>query len=272
MVSGGRAPGHNRAVDGVPAFAATSGSIATRFAGRLSGRHPAAIFFGALGAGFILLAGVAILLGLLVTDVLTHSGGIGPADESFVKSLAHDRTGTLNDVSAVGSAVGGAPVLPILAGLVAIVCAFKRRWLIAGFAVFVLTLESATYRVTSLLVPRERPHVHRLENLPADASFPSGHTAAAIAVYAGLVLLLTSRVRDGRVRATAWIVAVLLPIFVAMSRMYRGMHHPLDVAGGVVIGIGAISVLLFACRAAGCAERAPVRERSARRSTTARAA
>ena len=29
--------------------------------------------------------------------------------------------------------------------------------------------------------------------------------------------------------------------FVAFSRMYRGMHHPLDVAGGVIIGIGAIA-------------------------------
>jgi membrane-associated phospholipid phosphatase len=38
-----------------------------------------------------------------------------------------------------------------------------------------------------------------------------------------------------------------------MARMYRGMHHPLDVAGGVLVGIGAIVLLLFACRAAGAA-------------------
>jgi membrane-associated phospholipid phosphatase len=44
--------------------------------------------------------------------------------------------------------------------------------------------------------------------------------------------------------------------FVALSRMYRGMHHPLDVAGGVIIGIGAILLLLFACRAAGAAAEA----------------
>jgi membrane-associated phospholipid phosphatase len=253
MVSGGRAPGHNRAVDGVPAFAATSGSIATRFAGRLSGRHPAVIFFGALVAGFIMLAGVSILLGLFVTDVLTHVAGIGSADGSFVKSLVHDRTATLNDVSAVGSAVGGAPVLPILAGLVAIVCAFKRRWLIAGFAVFVLCVESATYRIASIVVPRERPDVKRLEDLPVDASYPSGHTAASLAVYAGLVLLLSTRVKDPRGRIALWAAAVILPLFVAFSRMYQGMHHPLDVAGGILVGIGAILVLLFACRAAGAA-------------------
>jgi membrane-associated phospholipid phosphatase len=31
------------------------------------------------------------------------------------------------------------------------------------------------------------------------------------------------------------------------------MHHPLDVAGGALVGIGAILVALFACRAAGAA-------------------
>ena len=35
--------------------------------------------------------------------------------------------------------------------------------------------------------------------------------------------------------------------------MYRGMHHPLDVGAGALIGIGAVLVLLFACRAAGVA-------------------
>jgi membrane-associated phospholipid phosphatase len=45
--------------------------------------------------------------------------------------------------------------------------------------------------------------------------------------------------------------------------MYRGMHHPLDVAGGALIGIGAIVALLFACRAAGAAaERVTARRRS----------
>ena len=135
-------------------------------------------------------------------------------------------------------------------------CAFLRTWLIAAFAVFVLVVESATYSVTSLAVSRQRPDVKRLEDLPADASFPSGHTAAAIAVYAGLVLLLTSRFPTRGLRFIAWAVAILIPCFVALARMYRGMHHPLDLAGGLVIGVGALLVLLFACRAAGVAHAA----------------
>ena len=127
-----------------------------------------------------------------------------------------------------------------------------------------LVVESATYRVTSLVVPRDRPHVHRLEDLPANASYPSGHTAASIAVYAGLVLLLTSRdLRPARCASLAWIAAIFIPLFVAFSRMYRGMHHPLDVMGGALVGIGAVVVLLFACRAAEAAARSPERSRRA---------
>jgi undecaprenyl-diphosphatase len=183
-----------------------------------------------------------------------------------VKSIVEERTPFLTDASMVGSTVGGAPLLPILVGLIGLACAFMRRWRIAAFAVFVLVVESATYRVTSWVVPRERPDVRRLEDLPVDASYPSGHPAASIAVYVGLVLLITSRFRSRGVRIAAWALAILLPIFVAMARMYRGMHHPLDVAGGLVVGIGALLVLLFACRAVGVAAEA----RSPQRATSSR--
>jgi membrane-associated phospholipid phosphatase len=247
----------------VPVLRARDGGPAERFADLFGRAHPAAVFAAALICGYLALAAASILLALFVTDVLVNVGGIGSADESAIASIVADRTPFLTDASSVGSAVGGAPVLPILVGIIAIVCAVLRRWRIAAFAVFVLVVESATYRVTSLVVPRDRPHVKRLEDLPADASYPSGHTAASIAVYAGLVLLLTSAIPNRRLRIAAWVAAIVLPLFVAFSRMYRGMHHPLDVAGGAIIGVGAVLVLLFACRAAEAAARSPVRDRSA---------
>jgi len=240
----------------VPVLEGRQRGPAERFAGRLRGRHPAAVFFVALLAGFVVLGLISIALGLLLTEVLLQTGGLAHSDESAVKSIVAERTPFLTDASEVGSTLGGAPLLPILVGVIAIVCAFMRKWRIAAFAVFVLAVESATYRVTSLAVPRDRPHVHRLEDLPPDASYPSGHTAASIAVYLGLVLLLTSAFPSRALRIWAWVVAIVIPVFVAFARMYRGMHHPLDVAGGLIVGIGALLVLLFACRAAGVAHEA----------------
>jgi membrane-associated phospholipid phosphatase len=255
--SNGRTRGHGV----VPILEARPGGAAQRFAASMEGKHPAAVFFAAVLAGYVVLASLAVLLGVLVTDVLVHTGGIGRADDSAVESLVRERTGFLTDLSSVGSTLGGAPVLPILVGLIGIVCAIKRKWRIASFAVLVLLVESATYRIASIVVPRDRPHVVRLDNLPADESYPSGHTAASLAVYCGLVLLLTSAFPARRWRVAAWMIALLLPAFVAFSRLYRGMHHPLDVGAGALIGIGAVVVLLFACRAAGVAApaRAPAR-------------
>ena len=267
-----RAPSNGRTRDDVivPVLQARPGGPAERFAGFMGGKHPAAVFFAAALAGFVVLAGLAILLGLLVTDVLVHTAGIGRADESAVVSIVHERTGFLTDLSSIGSMVGGAPVLPILVGLIGFVCAIKRKWRIAAFAVFVLVVESATYRVASIVVPRDRPHVARLEGLPADASYPSGHTAASIAVYCGLMLLLTSAFPKGGWRVAAWVVALLLSVFVAFSRMYRGMHHPLDTGAGALVGMGAVLVLLFACRAAGVAALAHAPDRARSRSSSRR--
>jgi len=248
--------------DGCRVLQARDGGPAERFADHFGAAHPAAVFAAALVCGYVALVAASLLLALFVTDVLLNVGGLGSFDESAIVSIVADRTPFLTDASSVGSAVGGAPVLPILVGIIAIVCAFLRRWRIAAFAVFVLVVESATYRVTSLVVPRDRPHVQRLEDLPANASYPSGHTAASIAVYAGLVLLLTSAIPNRKLRIAAWVAAVVLPLIVAFSRMYRGMHHPLDVAGGALVGIGAVLVLLFACRAADAAARSRVRGRS----------
>jgi undecaprenyl-diphosphatase len=54
----------------------------------------------------------------------------------------------------------------------------------------------------------------------------------------------------------AWSLAVLLVAIVATSRMYRGMHHPLDVTGGAIVGVCSIAVALLATRAGDLATRA----------------
>ena len=238
----------------VSILAVRPGSYPDRFAGALGDLHPVWVFALALLAGLLALLAASILLGLFVTEVLVSDSGLGleGADESFIDTLAAERTGTLTTIAEIGSQFGAA-VLVSIALLVAIGFAIARRWRIAAFALFVLLLESATYYVTSFAVPRDRPTVPRLEDLEVDTSYPSGHTAAAVAVYAGLVLLLTSRRTGSLAKALAWTAAILLVSFVALSRMYEGMHHPLDVAGGVLVGIGAILVALFACRAAGAA-------------------
>ena len=204
---------------------------------------------------FALIASLSIAVGLLVTTALLHVHGVAGDDESLVRYQAHHRSRELTDASLVGSIMAGGVVLPIIAGVAALVALVARHWRLAGFLLFALAVESGSYRATTLVVHRHRPEVHRLEKLPVDASYPSGHIAASIAVYWGLALLLTSRIRNRGARIGIWFVAALIPVFVAFARMYRGMHHPIDVAGGALLGIAALSALVLVSRAARSAAR-----------------
>ena len=90
---------------------------------------------------------------------------------------------------------------------------------------------------------RSTPATHRATRLPRSRSTAGSRCCSR-------------RGSQTRVFATfAWTLAVAMVAFVATSRMYRGMHHPLDVAGGLVVGVAALIVVVFACRTAGAAAR-----------------
>jgi undecaprenyl-diphosphatase len=61
--------------------------------------------------------------------------------------------------------------------------------------------------------------------------------AASICLYTGFVILAWPRTR-------AWwrwalvALAVLVPLWVAVSRMYQGQHHPTDILGSVLLAAG----------------------------------
>lgn len=67
-------------------------------------------------------------------------------------------------------------------------------------------------------------------------SFPSGHTQGATTFYITLALLFRKKWMYG--------AAVLLSLFVAVSRVYLGVHWPVDVIGGLVIG-AVVSITMY---------------------------
>jgi membrane-associated phospholipid phosphatase len=247
--------GRDDAILDFPVLNKQPGRIGRRLAVLPGAGHPLWTYLCGILIALAAIACLSIVAGLLVTKVLLHVHGVANEDESLIRFLAHHRSTELTDASLVGSIMAGGVVLPIVAGVAALVALIGKHWRLAGFLLFALAVESGSYRATTLVVHRHRPEVHRLETLPVNASYPSGHTAASIAIYCGIALLLTSRIANRGTRVAIWVVAALIPVFVAFSRMYRGMHHPLDVAGGVLIGITALSAVVLVTRASGRAAR-----------------
>src|SRR5262245_29706825 len=187
-----RSTGRNRSRLEFPVLEEDPGPLGCRLTS-LPGRHPVWTHVWGVVLVLVAIASLSIVAGVLVTRALLHVPGVPGADESLIGFLARHRSSGLTEASLVGLIMAGGVVLPIVAGVVALVAAAARHWRLAGFLLFGLAVESASYRATTLAVHRHRPGVPRLEKLPVDASYPSGHTAAAIVVYGGLALLLASR-------------------------------------------------------------------------------
>jgi membrane-associated phospholipid phosphatase len=103
----------------------------------------------------------------------------------------------------------------------------------AGMRVTVLFLLSVYVNsVTKILAGQPRPFEYdpRVKKLfeATGQGFPSGHTQSAVVVWG----YLAAQFR----RVWLWVVAVLLIVFIPLSRVYLGAHFPTDLLGGYVIG------------------------------------
>ncbi len=232
-----------------PVFTPRKGTVAVRIGDRMRGHRPIAAAMAVWFVAFVVLGSVMVGLGLLLTHVLSPAGG-GRLDSTVGRWFVLRRTPAWDTVTSIGSDLGSTGVIIGVAVLAGIVLAIGRRWRQIGFLACALSLEFTVFLLSTALVDRMRPMVPRLDATPPTSSYPSGHAAAAIALYGGLALVIWSLVRSTAVRAIAWIIAVALPIFVGTSRLYRGMHHLTDVLASVLLGCGALLFALLATRSA----------------------
>ncbi|MFJ9106447.1 diacylglycerol kinase family protein [Streptomyces sp. NPDC102283] len=160
------------------------------------------------------------------------------AEDAVVEALVDARTATLTTASTVVSALGDTGTVVGLTLLVCLALVLVPRlplWRETVFLAAAVSLQSAVFLLVTASVDRTRPDVERLDDSPPTSSYTSGHTGAATALYAGLAVLVLSRVRAPW-RAPLAALLLLLPLLVGLARLYRGMHHPTDVAGGLMNG------------------------------------
>ncbi len=133
--------------------------------------------------------------------------------------------------------VVGRSGLVFLAIALAVAIARRRAWVLIEVAIAVAIAATLADGVLKPLVHRPRPFAampgpNVIGGRPDDWSFPSGHASNA---FAGAAALARS-VPGG---AAAWWT---LAAAIAFSRVYLGVHYPLDVTAGALIGLCAAAV------------------------------
>jgi undecaprenyl-diphosphatase len=116
--------------------------------------------------------------------------------------------------------------------LALILCALWRRWGVLGLTIVSVALADASALGLKTAFDRERPpsrypEPDPLVPVPHDASFPSGHAATS---FAAATILSFAFPRLA-------VPFVVLALAVGFSRVYVGVHYPLDIVGGAAVGV-----------------------------------
>ena len=105
---------------------------------------------------------------------------------------------------------------------------------LAGFA---LVVSHLLVQLVKRSINRPRPRLpvgfESLVHAPDRFSFPSGHSAASMAVAFGIALTIGG---------AAFLPILVLAAVVGLSRCYLGVHYPGDVLAGWLLALGAVGL------------------------------
>ena len=185
----------------------------------------------------LVVAAVLIWGALLgIGELISEPRGVVLAFDAHVIDWAVEmRTAWLSEVARQAGRLGGTVgVVAALLVSMLLALALARDWRPPLFLATAVAGETGIFLATATIVDRGRPEAEVLtSNLPPTPSFPSGHAAAALAVWGAVALLVYAWRRDW----LGWVaigMAVVIALAVALSRLYRGVHYPTDVLASLV--------------------------------------
>jgi undecaprenyl-diphosphatase len=138
---------------------------------------------------------------------------------------------------------GALPVIVALAGAATVGFLLHRQWKYVRILLGALLLTILGVSVLKIAISRGRPTSGLLDPWDSRWSFPSGHAALAVAVYATLAYLV-GRGRPNRVRGALALLAALMIVAIGWSRISLGLHYASDVLAGYAVGAIAVMIAL----------------------------
>jgi len=191
--------------------------------------------------GIFLLSGAALAIACTwaFSEVAEHvrQGTTQPLDDAVMRWIGQHQYRALQSVMLEITALGTGTVVAMIV-FVAGTFLWLNKHKHSAALLIVATLGGLVLdALLKIGFNRPRPQIFTWGTHAVSSSFPSGHAMSSIIVY-GTVAYLAARLQHNFAsRVATMVLAAVIIIAIASSRLYLGVHYPSDVLAGLIIGL-----------------------------------
>jgi undecaprenyl-diphosphatase len=194
------------------------------------------------GLGIFLVAGIVVagiatwVFGEFAETVM--AGKTQAFDEAVLRWMGAHHTNFLDAAMLEVTALGTSAVVLMIVCIAALFLSLTQHRYSALLLLVASTGGIALDVMLKYFFDRPRPNVFVWGTTVTSSSFPSGHAMSATIVYSTVAYLAARLYKHAWQRWLTMLIAAIVIVLIAMSRLYLGVHYPSDVFAGAIIGLG----------------------------------
>ena len=181
-----------------------------------------------------------IILGLIcmfiILAVLVKTNLIESFDNYFYNLVTFKVSDCFTNVYKVITFLGSTEFIVSLCAVFLVLFIILKKKNIGITISVVLIISTLVNNLLKIILMRERPDVLAFVS-EHSYSFPSGHTMASVSMYGILLYFVLKSQMNNKLKIGLSSILTVLPILVALSRVYLGAHFMSDVIGAFIVSI-----------------------------------
>ena len=200
--------------------------------------------WGVIVIGFLVAFGTGLIFAQIVESSPDWNRGLA-WERQLILAIPRPLPGVIDTLMMVVPWFGtNISLMPVIGVIIIWLWRGRRR---VDLAMRLLVVQLGSYFLNPALkfmVDRARPELVERRGWYGWSAYPSGHAIAGIAVLLTLAIMLHSE------RGMRWpfAVALLIACTNMFSRLYLGVHWPIDVLGGALVGLVWLVATMIAFR------------------------
>ncbi len=188
---------------------------------------------------------IAIICLIFILYSATHAGIVTAFNDPAHYLIQSLRTPMLDNIMAFITLMGERNAILMIATLILAWLTWQKYYRAALHWLLLMVLIFVTVMALKVGWYNPRPHPELVRD--TISSLPSGHTAFIMAIF-GFIAFLISRELPSELKPYPYLVAGIVTLFVAFSRVYLGAHWLSDVIVGIMLGLICIMLTIISYR------------------------